>query len=204
MALVVALFSLRGIAGFYTDYLWFGELHITSVWKQVLGAKIILGAVFTAVFFVVMWANLAIADLLAPKFRPMGPEEEIVERYHQIIGSRAGLVRVALAGVFAGVGQTDWARRLADQAESITRSITDPYWRTEASAVLIGALGATEQFDRAESVAGAATGGLTPRRSPRSSSPYRFSYSSDSSAMRTRSGSRRRRSARKSRVRSGG
>jgi uncharacterized membrane protein (UPF0182 family) len=102
VAVVVGLlFSLRGIAGFYTDYLWFDELDLTSVWRQVLVAKIVLGAVFTGVFFVVMWANLAIADLLAPKFRPMGPEEELVERYHQVVGSRAGLVRVALAGIFA-------------------------------------------------------------------------------------------------------
>ena len=101
LALVFLLFSLRGIAGFYTDYLWFDELGITGVWKQVLGAKIILGAIFTVVFFVVMWANLAIADLLAPKFRSMGPEEELVERYHQAVGTRAGIVRGALAGVFA-------------------------------------------------------------------------------------------------------
>jgi uncharacterized membrane protein (UPF0182 family) len=100
-ALLLALFSLRGIAGFYTDFLWFDELGISSVWKEVLGAKFLLGAIFTGVFFVVMWANLAIADLLAPKFRPMGPEEELVERYHQAVGSRAGLVRIALAGVFA-------------------------------------------------------------------------------------------------------
>ena len=101
VAVVFLLFSLRGIAGFYTDFLWFDELGITSVWKQVLGAKIVLGAIFTGVFFVVMWANLAIADLLAPKFRPMGPEEELVERYHQVVGSRAGLVRAAVAGVLA-------------------------------------------------------------------------------------------------------
>jgi uncharacterized membrane protein (UPF0182 family) len=101
VALFVAVLSLRGVAGFYTDYLWFDELGITGVWKQTLGAKIVLGAIFTGVFFVVMWANLAIADLLAPKFRPMGPEEELVERYHQAVGTRAGLVRVAVAGVFA-------------------------------------------------------------------------------------------------------
>src|SRR5947208_707796 len=100
-AVVLLLFSLRGIAGFYTDFLWFDELGITSVWKQTLGAKIVLGLVFTGIFFVVLWANLAIADLLAPKFRPMGPEEEMVERYHQVVGSRAGAVRVALAGIFA-------------------------------------------------------------------------------------------------------
>ncbi|MFP5317402.1 MAG: UPF0182 family protein [Acidimicrobiia bacterium] len=111
LALVFALFSLRGIAGFYTDYLWFDELGVTGVWRQVLGAKIILGAVFTVVFFVVMWANLAIADLLAPKFRSSGPEEELVERYHQAVGTRAGLVRGALAGVFALIAGPGAARQ---------------------------------------------------------------------------------------------
>ncbi len=100
-AVFVVMISLRGIAGFYTDFLWFDELDITSVWKGVLGAKVVLGAIFTAVFFAIMWANLAIADLIAPTFRPMGPEEQLVERYHEVIGSRGGLVRVALAAVFA-------------------------------------------------------------------------------------------------------
>jgi uncharacterized membrane protein (UPF0182 family) len=101
--LVLLLISLRGIAGFYTDYLWFGELNLTSVWKGILGSKIVLGVVFTAVFFVVVWANLAIADLIAPTFRPMGPEEQLVERYHALVGSRAGLVRIGIAGFLAPI-----------------------------------------------------------------------------------------------------
>lgn len=100
-AIILLAISLRGIAGFYTDYLWFGELNFTSVWRGILGSKLILGVVFTAVFFVVVWANLAIADLIAPTFRPMGPEEQLVERYHALVGSRAGLVRVAVAGALA-------------------------------------------------------------------------------------------------------
>jgi len=100
-AVFLLLISLRGIAGFYTDFLWFDELGITSVWKGVLGTKIVLGAVFTVVFFALLWANLAIADLIAPTFRPMGPEEQFVERYHEVVGSRGGLVRVGVAAVFA-------------------------------------------------------------------------------------------------------
>ena len=42
-AIVVLLTSLRGIAGFYTDYLWFDELGFTPVWRGVLGAKIAAG-----------------------------------------------------------------------------------------------------------------------------------------------------------------
>ena len=93
--------SLRGIAGFYTDYLWFGELGLSSVWRGVLGTKVGLAVVFTIAFFLIMWINLAIADLIAPRFRPMGPEEQIVERYHALVGPRAGLVRIAVSVLFA-------------------------------------------------------------------------------------------------------
>ena len=99
--LFVLVISLRGLAGFYTDYLWFDELGLTSVWRGVLGAKVGLGVLFTALFFVIMYANLWIADRIAPAFRPLGPEEEIVERYHEVVGSRAGAVRLGIAGLFA-------------------------------------------------------------------------------------------------------
>ena len=100
-ALFVVLVSLRGIAGFYTDYLWFDELNFTSVWRSVLGVKIALGIIFTLLFFALLWANLAIADLIAPTFRPLGPEEQLVERYYEAVGQRTGMVRVAVAAAFA-------------------------------------------------------------------------------------------------------
>jgi hypothetical protein len=93
--------SLRGIAGFYTDYLWFDSLHLAGVWKGVLGAKLALAAIFTVGFFVLMWVNLVIADRLAPPFRPAGPEEEFIERYHEIVGGRASWVRAGTAIVLA-------------------------------------------------------------------------------------------------------
>ena len=37
-----------------------------------------------------MWTNLAIADLLAPTFRPMGPEDQFVQRYRELVGSAGG------------------------------------------------------------------------------------------------------------------
>ena len=71
-ALIIGLLSLRGVASFYTDYLWFDALNRASVWRQVLGAKIILTLIFGAFFFVLMWLNLFLAalprtDLPAPK-----------------------------------------------------------------------------------------------------------------------------------------
>ena len=101
--LVVLLVSLRGIAGFYTDYLWFKELGYTEVWRGLLVAKALPTAVFTVVFFLLILGNLIIADRLQPRFRPAGPEEELVERYRQFIGPYAGRVRLGVAAFLAVV-----------------------------------------------------------------------------------------------------
>lgn len=93
--------SLRGIATFWTDYLWFDSVQLSSVFTTVLGSKIALGVIFTLVFFVLLWVNLAIADRIAPKFRPAGPEDELLDRYHAMVDRRAGLLRAAVALGFA-------------------------------------------------------------------------------------------------------
>jgi uncharacterized membrane protein (UPF0182 family) len=102
--LFLLLTSLRGIAGFYTDYLWFDSLGFTGVFTGVLGAKILLGVAFSLIFFALLLGNLVVADRLAPTFRPPGPEEDMVQRYHEVVGNRAGLVRLGVAAVLALVG----------------------------------------------------------------------------------------------------
>lgn len=101
IALLILITSLRGLAGFYTDYLWFDSLGFASVWRKVLWAKIGLGLLFTAIFFVLLWVNLYLADRLAPSVRPPGPEEDLVRRWHQFIGGRTGLVRFGVSLLFA-------------------------------------------------------------------------------------------------------
>ena len=105
--LFVLFTSLRGVAGFYTDYLWFDSLDLTQVWSGVLWSKVFLGALFTLVFFVICFVNLTIADRIAPKFRATGPEDDLLNRYHEVVDRRAGLVRGAVSllfGLVAGVG----------------------------------------------------------------------------------------------------
>jgi uncharacterized membrane protein (UPF0182 family) len=107
VVLLVFLFlSARGIAGFYTDELWFDALGQTDVFWGVLGAKIALAAIFTVLFAALLVLNLWIADRLAPRTRVPGPEEQFIERYQQIVGRRAWLFRVGvglLFGLVAGV-----------------------------------------------------------------------------------------------------
>ena len=65
------------------------------------GAKVILALIFVAVFFVLCWANLFIADRIAPPYRLAGPEDELLERYHDLVAERTGWVRGIVAGVLA-------------------------------------------------------------------------------------------------------
>ncbi len=107
IVLLILLFSLRGLAGFYTDFLWFDSVGQGSTWRELLSAKVVPALVFTVVFFVIMLTSLLIADRLAPKYRSMGPEDELVERYQQFVTPYQGRIRVGVSLFFAliaGVG----------------------------------------------------------------------------------------------------
>jgi uncharacterized membrane protein (UPF0182 family) len=112
IAAFVLLTSLRGIAGFYTDYLWFDSLDQTGVWRGILGAKLSLALIFMVGFFLLAWTNLLIADRIAPPYRMAGPEDELLERYHDIVDDRMGWLRIiicVLLAIIAGSGvSSEW------------------------------------------------------------------------------------------------
>ena len=101
VVLFLLITSLRSISRFYTDFLWFDSLGQSAVFTGVLQAKVTLVAIFAGTFFVLLWLNLFLADRVAPAFRIAGPEEELVERYHQLVGGRTVLVRTAVSVLFA-------------------------------------------------------------------------------------------------------
>ncbi len=110
VVLFLLITSLRGIARFYTDYLWFQNLHLQSVFTGILSAKIALGAIFTLTFFALCFVSLTVADRTAPTFRPAGPEDELLSRYHDFVDRRAWMVRGGVSllfGLIAGVGQAN-------------------------------------------------------------------------------------------------
>lgn len=130
------LTSVRGIAGFFTDMLWFDELGFASVWRGVLGVKIVLSLVFTLGFFLLLWINLVIADRIAPTFRPMGPEDEIVVRYQEVVGPHAGKARAAIAALLAlmaGSGMSGQWRNWILFRNSVPFGADDPQFGRDIS-----------------------------------------------------------------------
>ena len=114
-ALFVLITSLRGIASFYTDYLWFDSLGLSEVLRGVLGRQDRPGGHLHRRVLRPLWLNLVIADRLAPRFRPAGPEEEFIERYHELVGRRTGLVR----GVVSPAVRADRRRRRVERVERV-------------------------------------------------------------------------------------
>jgi uncharacterized membrane protein (UPF0182 family) len=98
--LVVLFLSANGVASFYTDWLWFDAQSLGAVWTTILGTRVLLAVAFTLIFFAILWGNLYIADRIKPAIRPESPEEDLVERYHAIVGSQAGKVRFGVAALF--------------------------------------------------------------------------------------------------------
>ncbi|MCL4449438.1 MAG: UPF0182 family protein [Actinobacteria bacterium] len=104
VAIIVVLFGLiflSNIAGFYTDYLWFGSVHQVGVWTGLIAAKFELGVIFILSFFIFLWVNLAVADKVSFKNALITPVDELVQRYQAFVTPRAKLIRTVVAAIFA-------------------------------------------------------------------------------------------------------
>ena len=101
VAVVVLLVLSRALASFYTDALWFQDLGFSKVFYGVLGAKVVLAVAFIALAFLLLYGNLLIADRLAPQGARRGPEDELVQRYRDVVGHHAGKVRFAVAALLS-------------------------------------------------------------------------------------------------------
>jgi len=101
IAVVVVLASLHTLASIYTDALWFGSVHLGSVWHRLFDVKLGLFLVFGAVFFVVLFVNLTVVGRLAPAEVSNRPEDEIVRRFRHAVAPRSLLLRTLVSLVAA-------------------------------------------------------------------------------------------------------
>ncbi len=132
--IIVLLLSLKGLAGFYTDYLWFGSVHERAVWSGILEAKVELAATFTVFFFLLMWANLIIVDRLHPAVSGLGPEDELAKKFQEMVTPHSKIIRVLVAAalaLFAGTGTSqEWRHWLIFQ-HAVSFGVKDPQFHKD-------------------------------------------------------------------------
>ena len=107
IALVALLFigflSARGIARFVTDIMWFGSLGYRSAFFTVLWVKVGLAAAFTLIAGVIVWANLAAAERIAPPVVGSSAEEMLIRRFRELMRQAGGRLKVGVAALFGMV-----------------------------------------------------------------------------------------------------
>ena len=99
----VLLASLRSIASLYTDVLWFRQLGAGAVWRGVIGTKLRLGIGATLLFVIAAYLSLWVAERFSPTEHAMTPDAEVIDRYHEAVGNKSWLVRLAVAALFGVV-----------------------------------------------------------------------------------------------------
>ena len=111
LVLVALLFSLRTLANFWTDYLWFDSVDFGGVWRTLLFTKIVLGVIGIAVAFGLMFGNLWLAGRVGPDLGEPGPGEEIVLRYRRWARNRSWWVLLGVSAFFGlvlGLAVAGW------------------------------------------------------------------------------------------------
>ena len=134
--LVVLLLSLRAIAHFYTDYLWFQSVGASAAWQRRLGTQVVLAFVFALVFLVLVYINMEVAERLAPAAQTVGPPDDLIERYRELVEPRRRSVQLAVSLVFAiiaGLGASgQWQNWLLFRYGK-SFGVTDPLHHTDVA-----------------------------------------------------------------------
>jgi uncharacterized membrane protein (UPF0182 family) len=115
--IVLVLFiSVNSIVRFYTDLLWFGELHFASVFWKIMWTRIGVGTIGGLVSGIVVLANLEVARRGAPRYRFVTPGGDIAEQYRSVFRPYARVANLGFAAVvafFTGLSTSGtWTRYL--------------------------------------------------------------------------------------------
>jgi uncharacterized membrane protein (UPF0182 family) len=138
VVIVILLLTLRGLATFWTDFLWFQSVDLTSVWTTLLVSRVAPVVIAALVAFLLLWINLVVIDRVSPRFqlREPSPEEEIVERFQEWVEPRIRRVRLILAalfGILVGLGTAVWWENILLFLNRTSFGTTDPVFERDIS-----------------------------------------------------------------------
>jgi uncharacterized membrane protein (UPF0182 family) len=135
-ALVFVLLVIAARAlGFYTDWLWFGEVNLRVVFWRSFWWQLGVGAAFGTLFFIVVYVNLLIARRLAPRFKTSG-HEDLVEFAPESVQRLAGWLGLGIAlviGLIAGIAASSSWLTFARATHSVAFGIKDPIFHHDLS-----------------------------------------------------------------------
>ena len=133
---VAAVIAAAAVAGHvYTDWLWFGEVGLRTVfWKRFV-ISVVLWVVAAAAFFVIVYGNIEAARRLAPRYRPVEGVDvlEVVHESAYLWTRRVGLVVAMLGAFIAGSSAAGSWLLVARYLDGVPFGVTDPVFHHDLS-----------------------------------------------------------------------
>ncbi|MEP6477260.1 MAG: UPF0182 family protein [Actinomycetota bacterium] len=119
------------LSRFFIDLLWFREVDLSVVFWTQLRSKLLLGLVFGLLFFGLLYVNLLIVRSIEPETRVLTPDQEIAERFRQVVDPYLRWllpIGAAAMALFVGIGAAGkWQTFLLWRSSSgITFGAPDP------------------------------------------------------------------------------
>ncbi|MBV9592625.1 MAG: UPF0182 family protein, partial [Actinobacteria bacterium] len=110
--IVVLLIVLSSLVGVYINWLWFGSVGYRGVYSSIILTKFLLFLTFGVLMAAGVGANIIVAYLVRPPFRPVSQEQQNLERYRVVLEPRkrwiVGII-MALFGLGMGLSaEGDW------------------------------------------------------------------------------------------------
>ena len=136
VAIVAALVLLDGFSNFYANYLWFHWAGVGEVWGTITATKVVLGAVFVAIAFLLCYVSLFLVDTIAPRALFMAPDSELVRRYQAVAGPHAAALRAGvsfLVALLLGVGASSQWRHWMLFEHAVPFGRVDPLFNLDDS-----------------------------------------------------------------------
>ena len=110
--LVVLFFGFTLFASYYTDWLWYRSVDITSVYTTQLWVRLALFAVFFLVAAAAIVANAYLAYRFRPIFRAISLEQQSLDRYRLALDPFRRILLIGfgvLVGFFFGAAaMSEW------------------------------------------------------------------------------------------------
>ena len=134
--LVILLVVVQGLAGFYTNFLWYHWNGLGAVWRTVTWTKVVLATVFVVLAFALLSTSFWLVDKIAPRAMFMAPDTELVRRYQAVVGPHARAARNLAAFLIAlalGTGASGQWRNWLLFEHAVPFGRRDPLFGRDAS-----------------------------------------------------------------------
>jgi uncharacterized membrane protein (UPF0182 family) len=135
---LILILTLRSIAVFWTDFLWFRSFGQAGVWRTLIYTRVWLVVIASLLAFALFWVNLWVTDRLSPRLRRFGgsPDEEVLERFQEWIEPRVTKVRLGVAaffGIVLGLGAASFWEEFLFFRHGGSFGIKDPVFNADIS-----------------------------------------------------------------------